>query len=1398
MSGAYIPSDATIPDYAPPMMADMDRASKYFQAIGVKLSQIDDCAAFTTLSNKGIRLIDLGAGTGMLTQFAIQHNERRCTENKPRISQITCIESAIDMLTILNRALVLTFEQLQQPDILVLMYNGMSTQFKQDAEWYDANKESITEHPTDEDSMQIAARFSDITARCFLCGTLKSSTYLNDSLTSVDRLEYNARLDLLDNLFVTKYHMLIGELLGTHVYGESMVRYYNEMRQFLHSFTDADEPDKPKRFMIPEATYVRIAMYNILPNLLPVNTFLGEETFCKLEHNAWYTTSEFNHFPFYKIINTESFTKSSIANAYYNVETDSWTPLMETTVKVRSSPTLRTIWVNEWGAVLAEDKTAEDIKIEHVLSDIQKLNRTNAYIQWGFLVLFYKSDIEQTFVLELKDRGLKDFKLKCPAFFTEGKSVSFKGLDITKCLNEDEIRCLKALDNMNSSKNTTKSLCYEQWTQDQMQQHPPSAYTEEWEKMKPFFTKNLQYVIQHLYSDNSDPNCYFDVKFMPLHMLFSAESDSVSQQKCGAMDIQEQPVCLDVKGQINYLNCSDLLTCLDDPSMLYLAQVTRRSVQLRAYTVENPAPQQNGPPKDKLELRTWFIARVKAYIDNKDPDEGFIPVQPVPVSVPDMTPECLELQTNGFVHYKGRTGLSYACFGDYDLCLLRSVSNVIVGCLLDYCVEHWSTLRQSEHTYDNTGDLNGIKYMNLGGCSSKKYQFDSDAVVFTLADCCSRDPWLDEAMKVDAFGVEDPNLIKVDSSLTWACNRPLKKTEGQSISAEKELCVSKRLDIALGRHIKLLTQKGSTYGPDTGYAAPEEFVLPRRMQDLFQTSFNPESTQCAAFVSELKSYFEIALGNKQTKCVLLDAGVMFNLPGAMQQVAHEDNSSIGKHKAVNVFIALEDVNKLNNGGTSMLNSNNQFDEIKLAIGEVLVFDFHIKHYGNANNTAFARPMLYLTYGAYIDSGGLKELEELHQLVTQNRKTTKMHSNLYNKINQELQALDVTCPELGQLTKQPGITKENEGRVTTAHEALDYYCKNWSALQEDANNNLSRWSQQATQWLPEICSIKVTKADVLNTVCNLTVRYGVMCACINMANATRPGGGWMQGKVSEEEEMCRRTNILFHMPAQCANPQIVEIVEYSPVIRNHICGLGPSCYDSKHPDDEPHQENHNTDRVLLSPAICFCRGPHHNYKFMGKDDIFPFYELRSAAVQMKGKQPGDGDLQMNVTPIKEDVQVSKQENGDNDREMRRRIKAQIRTLFDAGVECAVLSAFGCGNYGQNASTVATMYQSLLFHELKEELHSSKLKHIEFAITGATEFDAFKSILTRDKVWTNKANEAPASNPASAPAPAPAPKPAPAPAPKPAPAPAPEAEAPAEKEAPKANSNKRRKKRLSMFY
>jgi len=202
----------------------------------------------------------------------------------------------------------------------------------------------------------------------------------------------------------------------------------------------------------------------------------------------------------------------------------------------------------------------------------------------------------------------------------------------------------------------------------------------------------------------------------------------------------------------------------------------------------------------------------------------------------------------------------------------------------------------------------------------------------------------------------------------------------------------------------------------------------------------------------------------------------------------------------------------------------------------------------------------------------------------------------------------------------------------------------------------------------VCKVEVVSGDWGVVTSDYTQEYGEMFAVLNMANAYSPGGGYTDGCAAQEENMFRRTDCHFSIDRRDKN--MVEI-------KNNRFGD----YDAMYTPAMSDILNGKEGRVYLdtkSPRVCI-RGPEDRqkegigYEFLPEDQVFPFLELRAAAVDRRG------------------IKVNKKLGADMRADMRCRIVAQLETLMKAGIRHVILSAFGCGAFRNPADEVAVIYR-----------------------------------------------------------------------------------------------------------
>jgi hypothetical protein len=202
-------------------------------------------------------------------------------------------------------------------------------------------------------------------------------------------------------------------------------------------------------------------------------------------------------------------------------------------------------------------------------------------------------------------------------------------------------------------------------------------------------------------------------------------------------------------------------------------------------------------------------------------------------------------------------------------------------------------------------------------------------------------------------------------------------------------------------------------------------------------------------------------------------------------------------------------------------------------------------------------------------------------------------------------------------------------------------------------NLHRWRRAAQP--AKRPRVEVVAGDWGEVCATYTRNYGRCFAALNMANAYVPGGGYVEGSPAQEENMFRRTDCHFAIEAAHMDAQTER---YTPTLTALING------------------EHG--RVLLDtthPRVCL-RGPEDRgdptlgYAWLAEDAVFPFYELRAAATDLRDGRRFDPAL------------------------AGQKIAAQLDTLIAADVRHAVLGAFGCGAFLNPADQVARLYADAL--------------------------------------------------------------------------------------------------------
>lgn len=228
--------------------------------------------------------------------------------------------------------------------------------------------------------------------------------------------------------------------------------------------------------------------------------------------------------------------------------------------------------------------------------------------------------------------------------------------------------------------------------------------------------------------------------------------------------------------------------------------------------------------------------------------------------------------------------------------------------------------------------------------------------------------------------------------------------------------------------------------------------------------------------------------------------------------------------------------------------------------------------------------------------------------------------------------------------------------------------------EQAKKNLQSWAREvalassAVAEAETAASGRQSKVVVLRgdwgvVTAEFTRQHGNIFAVLNMANAEIAGGGYTHGAPAQEENMFRRTDC-----------------HYTVVAKSSFDGQETNGAFTEYTQEMTDLLNAEGGRVLLDverPRVCIrdaedLAAKGWGYRWLAQDEVFPFYELRAAAVDLRG-------LGRKAFSREETL---------------RRVTAQLETLIAHGIRHAVLSAFGCGAFMNPPDEVAACYREAL--------------------------------------------------------------------------------------------------------
>ena len=289
-------------------------------------------------------------------------------------------------------------------------------------------------------------------------------------------------------------------------------------------------------------------------------------------------------------------------------------------------------------------------------------------------------------------------------------------------------------------------------------------------------------------------------------------------------------------------------------------------------------------------------------------------------------------------------------------------------------------------------------------------------------------------------------------------------------------------------------------------------------------------------------------------------------------------------------------------------------------------------------------------------------------------------------------------------------------------------KKLQKLQTQSLVNLERWQQEPSQVKSPQC-VEVVPSDWGIITHQLTKTYGRIYPVLNFANDHIPGGDVFDRGNAQEENLWARTSC----PLSLFQPGIYFDEQEREFYYEHWMSKVIAAQE-RMPRGDLRVLNERLNMVMserrkvyFNPDLQVAfRGPeilvevdfpdpklyadsNMSFEFLSKRDIFPFYELRSSAPLLQQAQYAWGDAA--------DMY---------EKELRRRISAQLDTLVLHGFTHAILGAWGCGCFKNDATVVAKVYREEI------EKRKSWFTHLMFPVLNkvareGSNFGAFKAEL-----------------------------------------------------------------------
>jgi|GEM_PF-2966976 len=269
---------------------------------------------------------------------------------------------------------------------------------------------------------------------------------------------------------------------------------------------------------------------------------------------------------------------------------------------------------------------------------------------------------------------------------------------------------------------------------------------------------------------------------------------------------------------------------------------------------------------------------------------------------------------------------------------------------------------------------------------------------------------------------------------------------------------------------------------------------------------------------------------------------------------------------------------------------------------------------------------------------------------------------------------------------------NSAKIWTNADAVSMYNENIKAIMAGGYTNSKgvhvqlrdgKYLYSQSQWFPPCAEIPLIENKYSTTTCYVKsqdclemaqeyVLNGFKTVVLNFASPIEPGGGMAEVMGSQEEDICRRSELLDFM-----NDQLDKFFKNEN-----------GCFFPLNTPDKQGGLIHTSDVKVFRASRT------HTFNFL--DEPFQVGILSSPAIVKPALQnTNDGFVDFTHDEIREQVKIL--------------IRTQLKAAYENGYEALVLGAFGCGAFNNPPDAIAKIYHELINSEFK-----GAFKLIGFAI------------------------------------------------------------------------------------